>query len=108
MWLDDRTHNLRQHRHASSGSWDATGARLAVDVSLLSSLASTPRCRLARASHTPPRATDLALTFGASPQLSMHSIREMMGVADLTLCRDLFVSFFRDFREVDDMLDGTG
>ena len=32
----------------------------------------------------------------------------MMGVADLTLCRDLFVSFFRDFREVDDMLDGTG
>ena len=38
------------------------------------------------------------------PQLSMHSIREMMGVADLTNCRALFRAFFQDFHEVDEML----
>ena len=47
------------------------------------------------------RAVDIGM-----PQLSMHSIREMMGVADLTICRDLFVAFYRDFHEVDDMLGG--
>lgn len=53
--------------------------------------------------NTGMRAIDLGM-----PQLSMHSIREMMGVADLTLCKDLFVSFYRDFRAVDDQLDSSG
>ena len=35
------------------------------------------------------------------PQLSMHSIRETMGVADLTHGRNLFQAFFEHFREVD-------
>jgi len=35
------------------------------------------------------------------PQLSMHSIREMMGVADLQHGVDLFKAYFRDFREVE-------
>ena len=47
------------------------------------------------------RAVDVGM-----PQLSMHSIREMMGVADLTYGLDLFVAFYRDFRNVDDELDG--
>eukprot|EP01036_Dinobryon_divergens_P023860 gene23860-32249_t len=34
------------------------------------------------------------------PQLSMHSIREMMGCADLTSAVKLFSTFFRDFRTV--------
>lgn len=42
------------------------------------------------------RAIDLGM-----PQLSMHSIREMMGVSDLTFAKKLFSSFFRDFRSVD-------
>ena len=47
------------------------------------------------------RAVDIGM-----PQLSMHSIREMMGVADLTYARDLFNAFYADFRNVDDMIDG--
>lgn len=35
------------------------------------------------------------------PQLSMHSIRETMGVRDLTNGLDLFKAFFERFREVD-------
>jgi len=35
------------------------------------------------------------------PQLSMHSIRETMGVSDLTHGVALFRSFFKNFREVD-------
>ena len=34
------------------------------------------------------------------PQLSMHSIREMMGSADLTSAVKLFLTFYRDFRTV--------
>lgn len=34
----------------------------------------------------------------------MHSIREMMGVADLTHCKDLFLAFYRDFEAVDEKL----
>ena len=34
-------------------------------------------------------------------QLSMHSIREMMGVADLEHGRALFRAFLRDFRALD-------
>lgn len=40
------------------------------------------------------------------PQLSMHSIREMMGVADLTNCLKLFSAFYKDFNVIDSMLDG--
>ena len=47
------------------------------------------------------RAVDIGM-----PQLSMHSVREMMGVADLTHGLDLFRAFFSDFRNVDEMLDG--
>eukprot|EP00546_Thalassionema_frauenfeldii_P012114 CAMPEP_0178918092 /NCGR_PEP_ID=MMETSP0786-20121207/13630_1 /TAXON_ID=186022 /ORGANISM="Thalassionema frauenfeldii, Strain CCMP 1798" /LENGTH=492 /DNA_ID=CAMNT_0020591755 /DNA_START=168 /DNA_END=1646 /DNA_ORIENTATION=+ len=36
------------------------------------------------------------------PQLSMHSIRETMGVCDLTNGLDLFKAFFRYFSEVDE------
>jgi len=38
------------------------------------------------------------------PQLSMHSIRETMGVSDLTHGLSLFHSFFKHFREVDSSL----
>jgi len=51
--------------------------------------------------NTGMRAVDLGM-----PQLSMHSIREMMGVADLTYGRELFEAFFADFRAVDEMIDG--
>jgi aspartyl aminopeptidase len=40
------------------------------------------------------------------PQLSMHSVREVMGIADLTHCLNLFNSFFANFNEIDDSLDG--
>mmetsp|Transcript_8156 Transcript_8156/g.16600 ORF Transcript_8156/g.16600 Transcript_8156/m.16600 type:complete len:167 (+) Transcript_8156:741-1241(+) len=40
------------------------------------------------------------------PQLSMHSCREVMGIADLTNGRDLFTAFFTHFREIDDALEG--
>jgi len=36
------------------------------------------------------------------PQLSMHSIREQMGICDLTNGLDLFKAFFKHFRDVDD------
>ena len=45
------------------------------------------------------RAVDLGM-----PQLSMHSIREMMGVSDLSFAHKLFVKFFCDFRKVDQSL----
>ena len=45
------------------------------------------------------RAVDLGM-----PQLSMHSIREMMGCADLTFAFTLFSAFFRDFRKLDSSL----
>jgi aspartyl aminopeptidase len=51
--------------------------------------------------NTGMRAVDLGM-----PQLSMHSIREMMGVADLTHALDLFLAFYRDFKAVDDDLEG--
>ena len=37
-------------------------------------------------------------------QLSMHSIREMMGAADLTYAHRLFTHFLRDFRRLDTQL----
>mmetsp|Transcript_35548 Transcript_35548/g.50418 ORF Transcript_35548/g.50418 Transcript_35548/m.50418 type:complete len:347 (-) Transcript_35548:191-1231(-) len=39
------------------------------------------------------------------PQLSMHSIRETMGVCDLTNGLQLFKAFFSKFREVDDAIE---
>ena len=39
------------------------------------------------------------------PQLSMHSIRETMGVCDLQNGLDLFEAFFVHFREVDDAIE---
>eukprot|EP00571_Detonula_confervacea_P014483 CAMPEP_0172307440 /NCGR_PEP_ID=MMETSP1058-20130122/8301_1 /TAXON_ID=83371 /ORGANISM="Detonula confervacea, Strain CCMP 353" /LENGTH=575 /DNA_ID=CAMNT_0013019611 /DNA_START=68 /DNA_END=1795 /DNA_ORIENTATION=- len=47
------------------------------------------------------RAVDLGM-----PQLSMHSCREVMGVADLTHGLNLFKSFFKYFNEVDECLEG--
>jgi aspartyl aminopeptidase len=45
------------------------------------------------------RAVDLGM-----PQLSMHSIREMMGVSDLTFAYKLFTEFFNKFSEIDSSL----
>lgn len=39
------------------------------------------------------------------PQLSMHSIREQMGICDLTNGLNLFQAFFKHFRQVDDSLE---
>ena len=39
------------------------------------------------------------------PQLSMHSIRETMGVKDFTHGLALFRAFFDDFSEVDDSIE---
>jgi aspartyl aminopeptidase len=40
------------------------------------------------------------------PQLSMHSCREVMGIADLTHGFNLFNTFFKYFNEIDDSLEG--
>jgi aspartyl aminopeptidase len=42
-----------------------------------------------------------------APQLSMHSIRETMGVKDLTDGLVLFTAFFRDFTAIDESIDRT-
>mmetsp|Transcript_2186 Transcript_2186/g.3062 ORF Transcript_2186/g.3062 Transcript_2186/m.3062 type:complete len:478 (-) Transcript_2186:175-1608(-) len=39
-------------------------------------------------------------------QLSMHSCREVMGIADLTYCLELFKGYFANFRSIDDQLEG--
>lgn len=39
------------------------------------------------------------------PQLSMHSIRETMGVADVQNGLELFEAFFEHFREIDDAIE---
>ena len=54
-------------------------------------------------SNTGIRAVDIGM-----PQLSMHSIREMMGVADLTNFLALSKAFYQDFRAVDEMREGDG
>lgn len=36
------------------------------------------------------------------PSLSMHSIRETVGVTDILTSKQLFASFFANFRELDD------
>ena len=45
------------------------------------------------------RAVDIGM-----PQLSMHSVREMMGVADLTTAVNMFRTFFKDFKAIDEQL----
>lgn len=40
------------------------------------------------------------------PQLSMHSVREVMGIADLTHGMNLFRSFFKHFNSIDECLEG--
>ena len=49
--------------------------------------------------NTGMRCVDLGM-----PQLSMHSIREMMGVSDLTFAYKLFTVFFKDFRGLETSL----
>lgn len=49
--------------------------------------------------NTGVRAVDLGM-----PQLSMHSVREIMGAADLTHAHRLFLTFLRSFRELDSAL----
>jgi len=38
------------------------------------------------------------------PQLSMHSCREVIGIADLSYGVDLFTAFYNHFRSIDDNL----
>ena len=53
------------------------------------------------AANTGIRTVDLGM-----PQLSMHSCREVMGISDLTHCLHLFKSFFENFNELDESLEG--
>mmetsp|Transcript_34618 Transcript_34618/g.68149 ORF Transcript_34618/g.68149 Transcript_34618/m.68149 type:complete len:165 (+) Transcript_34618:1199-1693(+) len=46
------------------------------------------------------RAVDVGM-----PQLSMHSCRETMGIADLTSGLDLFVAYFQNFRAADSSVE---
>eukprot|EP00566_Odontella_aurita_P012210 CAMPEP_0113597216 /NCGR_PEP_ID=MMETSP0015_2-20120614/40865_1 /TAXON_ID=2838 /ORGANISM="Odontella" /LENGTH=484 /DNA_ID=CAMNT_0000505011 /DNA_START=77 /DNA_END=1531 /DNA_ORIENTATION=+ /assembly_acc=CAM_ASM_000160 len=50
--------------------------------------------------------TGIRTVDAGMPQLSMHSCREVMGIADLTHCFEMFKSFFEYFREIDDALEG--
>lgn len=50
--------------------------------------------------------TGIRTVDAGMPQLSMHSCREVMGIADLTHGLELFQAFFKHFREVDDCLEG--
>ena len=54
-------------------------------------------CRLS--TNTGIRAVDIGM-----PQLSMHSIREMMGCVDLTHAYQLFRTYLKDFRKIDSSL----
>lgn len=48
--------------------------------------------------------TGIRVVDAGMPQLSMHSCREMMGIADLTSGVELFNSFFNNFRSLDDKI----
>eukprot|EP00984_Skeletonema_dohrnii_P009014 scaffold3382_cov121-Skeletonema_dohrnii-CCMP3373.AAC.4 len=52
-------------------------------------------------SNTGIRTVDLGM-----PQLSMHSCREVMGIADLSHGLSVFGSFFKNFNEIDESLEG--
>ncbi len=51
--------------------------------------------------------TGIRVVDAGMPQLSMHSCREVMGIADLTYGKDLFIAFYKHFRSVDDNLSKT-
>lgn len=51
--------------------------------------------------------TGIRVVDAGMPQLSMHSCREMMGIADLTHGRNIFLAFYRHFRAIDDNLSKT-
>jgi aspartyl aminopeptidase len=51
-------------------------------------------------------ATGIRTVDAGMAQLSMHSIREVMGIVDLTNGFELFDAFFTHFRDVDDCLEG--
>ena len=51
--------------------------------------------------------TGIRVVDAGMPQLSMHSCREVMGIADLTHGRNLFLAFYNHFRSVDDNLSKT-
>ena len=51
-------------------------------------------------------ATGIRTADAGMPQLSMHSCREVMGVADLTHGYNFFLGFFNYFRGIDDKLEG--
>jgi aspartyl aminopeptidase len=48
--------------------------------------------------------TGIRVVDAGMPQLSMHSIREMMGIVDLSHGVNLFNSFFRNFRHLDNKI----
>jgi len=48
--------------------------------------------------------TGIRVVDAGMPQLSMHSCREVMGIADLSHGIDLFLSFFKNFRTLDNNL----
>jgi aspartyl aminopeptidase len=48
--------------------------------------------------------TGIRVVDAGMPQLSMHSCREMMGIADLSHGVDMFTAFFNHFRSIDDNL----
>jgi len=52
-------------------------------------------------SNTGIRTADLGM-----PQLSMHSCREVMGIADLSHGLSFFNSFFENFNDIDESLEG--
>ena len=50
--------------------------------------------------------TGIRTVDAGMPQLSMHSCREVMGIADLTNGLDLFKAYFKHFREIDNAIEG--
>ena len=42
------------------------------------------------------------------PSLSMHSIREQIGVEDIYTAHEIFKTFYKDFRALDDAIQLDG
>ena len=49
------------------------------------------------------RAVDVGM-----PMLSMHSVREMSGVKDITYAHRLFTTFYKEFADMDKRLNMSG